>query len=305
MTGHLIPLGGGDLIVLYGTELTVGRDESCDIVLRARGVSSQHCRLVLKGSDWHVEDLGSRNGIRIDGRRCESGCLEPNSVLWIGGQRFEFESEAAPSSTTATEDDLAMSMLDASWDATNNGATASVARNDNGHQPVPTRESSRRRTGRSPDKGKKKPKRYLGKLTPAGGGELIPLLCEELFVGRHPRNDIVLKFPSVSAQHCRFDFRDGYWYVQDLGSSNGIRVNGERVSDSILLPGDTLRIAKLQFEISYKPESDEPPPVEDPFARSLLEKAGLEHKLRRDPDGAWLKSDQDHEPSRRVDLDTI
>ena len=68
----------------------------------------------------------------------------------------------------------------------------------------------------------------LGELVPCGGGDSIPLLKAKLLVGRRSQCDIVLEFPNVSSQHCEFRFDQGYWQIRDLGSRNGIKVNGTR-----------------------------------------------------------------------------
>lgn len=116
----------------------------------------------------------------------------------------------------------------------------------------------------------------LGQLIPRGGGDPIPLLKSRVVIGRRENCDIVLEFPNVSSQHCSLEIQNGYWMVRDLRSRNGIKVNGERTDSKFLLPGDELAIAKHRFQISYQPAADAPPPVEeDPFAISLLEKAGL------------------------------
>lgn len=117
----------------------------------------------------------------------------------------------------------------------------------------------------------------FGELVPCGGGDPIPLLKPKLLVGRRSRCDIALDFPNVSSHHCELEFLNGYWFVRDLGSRNGIKVNGARCDSKFLLPGDTLSIAKHQFEVQYAPQADGPPPEndEDPFSRSLMEKAGL------------------------------
>ncbi|MFO0918171.1 MAG: FHA domain-containing protein [Planctomycetaceae bacterium] len=116
----------------------------------------------------------------------------------------------------------------------------------------------------------------FGQLIPQGGGDPIPLLKEKLLVGRRSSCDITLEFPNVSSHHCELEMVNGYWHVRDLNSSNGTKVNGERVLDRFIQPGDTLSIAKHHFEISYSPDPSLPAPEErDPFAISLLEKAGL------------------------------
>ncbi len=119
----------------------------------------------------------------------------------------------------------------------------------------------------------------LGQLVPVGGGDPIPLLKTPLLIGRRSRCDIVLDFPNVSSQHCELAFINGFWQIRDLGSSNGIKVNGERLDVKFLQPGDMVTIAKHQFTINFAPGAEAPPQEEeDPFAMSLLEKAGLERR---------------------------
>jgi adenylate cyclase len=117
----------------------------------------------------------------------------------------------------------------------------------------------------------------FGQLLPVKGGDPIPLLKTRLVVGRRERCDIVLDYPNVSSQHTELEFTNGYWCVRDLNSSNGTKVNGERVVEKFVQPGDTIAFAKHAFEISYTPDPTAPPPPEetDPFAMSLMEKAGI------------------------------
>lgn len=97
-------------------------------------------------------------------------------------------------------------------------------------------------------------------------------------VGRRSSCDISLRFPNVSSHHCEVELINGYWRVRDLGSTNGIKVNGARCDTKWLMPGDVLSVAKHHYEVIYSPQTDGPPPEEeDPFAKGLLEKAGLVH----------------------------
>ena len=70
-----------------------------------------------------------------------------------------------------------------------------------------------------------------GELIPVGGGDTIPLLKKSLLVGRRESCDIVLRFPNVSAHHCQLTLMGGYWYVRDLQSRNGVKVNNNRVTE--------------------------------------------------------------------------
>jgi adenylate cyclase len=122
-----------------------------------------------------------------------------------------------------------------------------------------------------------------GELIPLGGGDPVPLLKKSLLVGRRESCDIVLRFANVSAHHCQLECHDGYWYVRDMNSKNGTRVNNVRVNEKRLDPGDELRIAKHKYRVEYSPidiGAVGPPPSEeiptDVMSKSLLERAGLE-----------------------------
>ena len=122
----------------------------------------------------------------------------------------------------------------------------------------------------------------LGELVPCGGGDPIPLLKPRLLVGRRTSCDISLRFPNVSSHHCEVELSNGYWRVRDLGSRNGIKVNGIRCDTKWLMPGDVLSVARHRYEVIYEPQTDGPPPEDDdPMAIGLMEKAGL---VSREPD---------------------
>ncbi len=129
----------------------------------------------------------------------------------------------------------------------------------------------------------------FGFLVPVGGGDTISLRQQEIVIGRKSSCDIVLQFGNISSQHCRLTLSSGYWYVEDLHSTNGVKVNGQKVQDRRLDPGDELTIAHHGYRIQYDPAKNGatgPPPTEllredRIFSRSLLEKTGLEKPTAR------------------------
>jgi pSer/pThr/pTyr-binding forkhead associated (FHA) protein len=125
-----------------------------------------------------------------------------------------------------------------------------------------------------------------GELVPTGGGDAIPLIRESLTMGRRESCDICMRFPNVSGVHCELTFREGYWIIKDLNSTNGIKVNGSRVMKKVLQPGDTITIAKRTYTIEYTPvrgtqSMDEMMEDVDDFDQPLLEKAGLVRSPRK------------------------
>jgi hypothetical protein len=70
-------------------------------------------------------------------------------------------------------------------------------------------------------------------------------------VGRSQRCDHVLADPNVSRRHFELQLRGPDWYVVDLNSTNGVNVNGKRVSASRLSPGDEIVVgtSSLRFDV--------------------------------------------------------
>jgi pSer/pThr/pTyr-binding forkhead associated (FHA) protein len=77
----------------------------------------------------------------------------------------------------------------------------------------------------------------------------LELRQTDVLVGRHTLVDLCLPYPDVSRKHCRIVFADDVWHIMDMGSLNGIQVNGERKREADLHEGDVLGIAGLQFEV--------------------------------------------------------
>lgn len=93
-----------------------------------------------------------------------------------------------------------------------------------------------------------------GKLVPKSGDPPIPLMKKEITIGRRTTCDITLPMPTISGKHCELMVSDGYWYVKDLDSRNGIKVNGSPVTKrKRLIPGDVLTVATYDYVVKYSP----------------------------------------------------
>lgn len=80
---------------------------------------------------------------------------------------------------------------------------------------------------------------------------------DKIEIGRRPTSDIVLNEASVSSMHAQIIQDDGEWRVLNLLSSNGTFVNGEKVVDQPIVPGDMIAFAGSEFVFSLV-EDDEP-----------------------------------------------
>ena len=95
----------------------------------------------------------------------------------------------------------------------------------------------------------------LAQLIPRNGGPPITLHSEITVVGRSTKLcDLVISHTSVSKQHCVLVKTDGLLYLRDLASTNGTRVNGQRVIRGALLPGDQLSFSGISYIVHLGPD---------------------------------------------------
>lgn len=141
-----------------------------------------------------------------------------------------------------------------------------------------------------------------GQLTPTGGGDPIPLMKKRLLIGRRGEADIQLKFSNVSTQHCRMTLEYGYWFIRDLNSRNGTKVDKRPVIRKRVDPKATISIARHEYVIEYDPQSlgaYGPPPADDDFMdelmkSSLMDRAGLSNRKKgRKPSDSRPRIDED------------
>ena len=116
----------------------------------------------------------------------------------------------------------------------------------------------------------------------------------------------VIDHDAVSRFHCGIFARDGGVWISDLDSSNGTFVNGERITETQLAPGDKLRVGPLTCEIQFDPAAAAAPdaaaaPLEPPAKSSIRETrtddtlyisdledaAGQAVEVRHDPDSQY------------------
>ncbi len=70
-------------------------------------------------------------------------------------------------------------------------------------------------------------------------------------MGRAPRADFIVDAALVSRLHCRFSLsEEGLLIVDDLGSTNGTFVNGQKVSHAKLAAGDRVRVGRVEFMVN-------------------------------------------------------
>jgi hypothetical protein len=80
--------------VLDGPVAVLGRSRECDCVLNDPNVSRRHAELKRSSTgDWEIRDLGSTNGLKVNGRQADSARLVPGDQVQIGTTYFTFDIE--------------------------------------------------------------------------------------------------------------------------------------------------------------------------------------------------------------------
>lgn len=97
----------------------------------------------------------------------------------------------------------------------------------------------------------------LQRVTGSGKAEAVPVAKPAFVLGRGTDCDLRVAVADVSRRHCAVSVEDHSVLVQDLGSSNGTFVNGDRVSQARLSPGDVLTVANVCFVLIVDGEPGE------------------------------------------------
>jgi pSer/pThr/pTyr-binding forkhead associated (FHA) protein len=92
------------------------------------------------------------------------------------------------------------------------------------------------------------------RLIPTDGGTPIDLVKDLTLFGRDEDCDIRIDHKGVSKLHCVVVKTDGLLLIRDLGSTNGTRVNGQRIRRAALLPNDQLGIANMSYQVKFGAE---------------------------------------------------
>ena len=95
----------------------------------------------------------------------------------------------------------------------------------------------------------------------------VSVSARPLRIGRASDSDLVLRDGRVSRQHARLHGRDGVLVLTDLGSTNGTRVNGQRIREVVLGAGDQIGMGDTVLVLGSSPVlASSPAERKDPLA---------------------------------------
>jgi pSer/pThr/pTyr-binding forkhead associated (FHA) protein len=101
---QLVALAEGPNIPLDKPIVLIGRHQECDIQIPSRKISRRHCCIAQVNDHLVVRDLGSTNGIRINGIKIIEGNLQAEDELMIGNVRYQLKIGAEPEATRRAHD---------------------------------------------------------------------------------------------------------------------------------------------------------------------------------------------------------
>ncbi|GAC1351854.1 MAG: hypothetical protein NVSMB1_08900 [Polyangiales bacterium] len=219
--------GQKTVVPLVRGEYTIGRKDGHAVRLTERNISRDHARLRKVDNAYVIEDLGSYNGVFVNGHRlAEPKKLDNGDLILLGDFRIEAHNDDLPRVASLQPKPLPKSSAPPSSSLPSEGKLRAA--------PTPKHEA---------------PANRLMLLTGAEGGTEFPLDKPRLILGRGDDVDVRVNHSSVSRHHCELlEATPGQYEVVDQASANGVRVNGHDVKKAILNPGDTIELGDVQLK---------------------------------------------------------
>ncbi len=237
--------GKTTVVPLIRDEITIGRKEGNTIRLTERNVSRKHAKISRANGAVAIEDLGSYNGVRVNGTKIsQRTVLSVSDRVQIGDYLIELKAEGAempvPYEDARTQP---IERLDAAQLAraatplpmtpvlaladTDPGARAATA--------VPMTAT----TGHA----------RLVVLSSNFAGREFQLTKQQMVIGRTDENDVVINHRSISRNHAKVvrEPDTGRYTIMDLQSSNGVRVNNEDYGKVELRRGDMVDLGHVRL----------------------------------------------------------
>lgn len=216
--------------------IRLGRNPDNDVILDSQACSRYHAEVVKDRNFYKIVDLGSANGVVHRGQRVAELPITHGLTVEVSDFTVTFsleEDETGKTLVFGTDRTVVLGTPALSVPPAPAAAVPAPA-------PAPPREL------------------YLQYEAGKGQRFLKIVSGAEYVIGRAPDVDLVLDDKEASTRHARLFSRGRDFFIQDLGSSNGTTVNGQRVEEGPIDAGDEIQIGRAIIDVrGEKTESDE------------------------------------------------
>jgi pSer/pThr/pTyr-binding forkhead associated (FHA) protein len=113
-------------------------------------------------------------------------------------------------------------------------------------------------------------------------GRACELHTDRTTIGRVEDNTFQIADPSVSSHHCEVHLRGSDIFIRDLNSTNGSFINGNKIEESVLKPGQTLRLGQVELKLEVEGAApgapapgSTPAPMKKPVDATMLMPRGV------------------------------
>lgn len=195
--------------------VTVGRSEKhSNVVVKDTRLSRAHCRFELRDDAWSVVDLGSQNGTFLNGRRVQQAMIKAGDVITIGTVDMIFE-ETGPGANTVMAG--VQSTRGSGLQLENDEPVAQGPASSDSTRTVVAPAALVLVQGSLPDK-------------------IHPITHDPYNIGRKHDNQLCLENDGKSSgYHARIRKVGIDFVIEDLGSTNGVVVNGTKITGPVAL----------------------------------------------------------------------
>lgn len=245
--------GSTTVVPLLRDEVTIGRKEGNTIRLTERNISRRHVQLVRVGGIYKLRDLDSYNGVLVNGRKVEGeSTITSGDQIQLGDYTILVEEEAsarplpAPSAGSSIALSTSMAASAAAMTTAPMGAPVSV-------RPAPMAAPVSVRPAQAPEpvaiasRRPTVPARLVMLTPPASGAEFVLPTDVSARLGRSDEVDCPINHRSVSREHAEIRPEGETFVIEDLGSANGVTINGRTTKRAELRSGDIIELGQVVF----------------------------------------------------------
>lgn len=255
----------GEIYPLSQPSSVIGRNHHCEIKIDSVALSRNHASLHLTEQGVVIEDLNSTNGTYVNNVRIEAATLlRGGDVVSIGNHRLILIEPAAKKASSPAisnlldelaqyepDDRTASKTMIHSTFARSMGLLEELLQSNDPSSDESVDELIKRAL---------RSKNFDPALVPAvlivknsrARGMLIQLKLprgadSDWALGRSQLADVVLDDPTVSNVHAVISAKEGRWLIEDNASTNGIKINGEIVSQGVCCHGDIISVGSIEL----------------------------------------------------------